>query len=71
MSETTAKTTNEVVKSIKSKSANDIPSTEKRLLDDFAMSAMVGLLSSNKTKDIGPNSYRIAQEMMTARQETK
>jgi hypothetical protein len=71
MSETTVKTTAEAVKSIKSKTANDIPSTEKRLLDDFAMSAMVGLLSSNKTKDIGINSYRIAQEMMVARQQTK
>jgi hypothetical protein len=71
MSETTVKTTAEAVKSIKSKTANDVPSSEKRLLDDFAMSAMVGLLSSNKTKDVGLNSYRIAQEMMVARQQTK
>jgi hypothetical protein len=71
MSETTVKTTAEAVKSIKSKTANDVPSSEKRLLDDFAMGAMVGLLSSNKTKDVGLNSYRIAQEMMVARQQTK
>lgn len=71
MSESNNKTMVEAVKSIKSRSINDTPVTEKRLLDEFAMSAMVGLLSSNKTKDIGINSYRMAMELMMARQETK
>lgn len=65
MAEETVKTMNDAVKEIKnSRVSND---NEKTLLDEFAMAAVIGFLSSNSAKDAARKSYILAQEMMEVR----
>lgn len=64
MSEETVKTMNEAIKEVKKKVSED---NEKTLLDEFAMSALTGLLSANSVKDAARRSYILAQEMMETR----
>lgn len=42
---------------------------DRTLLDDYAIAAMTGLLSSNHIKDIGTTSFKIATEMLEARKQ--
>lgn len=67
MSEENTKTMQEVVRESKTKVVND--STERNLLDEFAMAALTGLIAANSIKDSARRSYIIAQEMMEIRKE--
>jgi hypothetical protein len=60
------KTLQEAVAEVKKTTKNSI-SEEKTLLDEFAMAAVIGLISSNRAKDVGINSYIIASQMMEER----
>lgn len=64
MSEENVKTMTEAIKEVKKKVSEG---DEKTLLDEFAMSALIGLLSANSVKDSARKSYVLAQEMMEIR----
>ncbi len=49
------------------KTSKNVVSEEKTLLDEFAMAAVIGLISSNRAKDVGINSYIIASQMLEER----
>jgi hypothetical protein len=68
MTEEVTKTLNEAVKEVKNRKVSTENSTdEKTLLDEFAMAALTGLLSTNSLKDTPRRSYIFAQEMMEMR----
>ena len=56
----------EAVAEVKKTPKNAV-SEEKTLFDEFAMSAAIGLISSNRAKDVAINSYIIASQMMEER----
>lgn len=68
MTEEYGKTLNDAVKEVKSrKISTDITMEEKTLIDEFAMAALTGLISTNSLKDAPRRSYIFAQEMMEMR----
>ena len=68
MTEELTKTLNEAVKEVKNRKVSTENSVdEKTLLDEFAMAALTGLLSTNSLKDAPRRSYIFAQEMIEMR----
>lgn len=61
-----AKTLQEAVAEVKKIPKNSVPQ-EKTLLDEFAMAAAIGLISSNRAKDVVSNSFILANQMMEER----
>ena len=49
------------------KTLKNTSNPEKTLLDEFAIGASIGLISSNRAKDVAINSYIIANQMMEER----